>query len=194
VIVSAGGGAVGYRLLSAAIDAFPLAALAGERWLVLAGPQLPLDQYEKLVLQAKSVSLLMDVRRSVPDLAGHLMGARLSVSQAGYNTVADVLAAGCRSVLVPFVGEAETEQSERAGLLATAGRAAVLEESHLSAQTLAQAMQAAMALNLPDAAPELNGARRSAQILLECLRKCDPLETDQPSRATIDALTAEAVH
>ncbi|MFM9975854.1 MAG: glycosyltransferase family protein, partial [Beijerinckiaceae bacterium] len=115
-IVSAGGGAVGYALLTAALGAYPLAARDAERWLVLTGPQLPVPQYEALVAQAASLSSHIEIRRDVPDLASHLSGARLSISQAGYNTVADILAAGCRSVLVPFAGGEESEQSERAGL------------------------------------------------------------------------------
>jgi predicted glycosyltransferase len=194
VIVSAGGGAVGFDLLSAAISAFPLAAHAGERWLVLAGPHMPRNQYERLAAQAEAVSPLINVKGSVPGLADFMAGARLSVSQAGYNTVADVLAAGCRSVLVPFAGEGETEQGERAGLLAAAGRAVVLEESRLSPESLAQAMRAATALKEPGSPPELNGARRSAQILVQHLHRSDAQEVDQSSRATIDALTAEAAH
>ena len=37
--------------------------------------------------------------------------ARLSVSQAGYNTVCDILRAGCRPLLIPFTAGGETEQT-----------------------------------------------------------------------------------
>ena len=48
------------------------------------------------------------------DLAGLMASARVSVSQAGYNTVCDMLVAGCQSVLVPYASGGETEQSLRA--------------------------------------------------------------------------------
>ncbi len=49
--------------------------------------------------------------------------ADVSVSQAGYNTVADMLVARCRAVLIPYAQDGETEQSDRAGLLEARGAA-----------------------------------------------------------------------
>ena len=40
--------------------------------------------------------------------------AGLSISQSGYNTVCDVLQAGCRAIYVPFAAGGETEQTVRA--------------------------------------------------------------------------------
>jgi predicted glycosyltransferase len=78
----------------------------------------------------------------------------VAVSQAGYNTVADVLSAGCASVLVPFEGEAEKEQLLRAKALACEGRAEIVHESELDAVRLADAIARAAA-----AAPALEPAR-----------------------------------
>jgi predicted glycosyltransferase len=167
VIVSAGGGAVGMRLLRAAIGAKPRSVFADGRWLVLAGPNLP-DAEWAMLRAAAEPDPGIDLRRNVPDLPARLQIAHLSVSQAGYNTVAEVLAAGCPAVLAPFAAGGETEQALRAAALARAGRAVAVEEAALTPERLADAIVAAAAL--PRAAPHrLDGARRTAAILLTAL-------------------------
>ncbi len=157
VIVSVGGGAVGARLLAAALAARPLTRLAGARWLVLAGP----NGAERQAAAEPGVTL----RAFVPDLATRLSRATVSVSQAGYNTVADLLAARCRAVLVPFAAGGETEQARRAALLAARGLAVVVEEAALDAATLAAAIDAACAMPAPDAGLTLDGADETRRIV-----------------------------
>jgi len=165
VVVSAGGGAVGAQLLRTAIAARAATAFADAPWLIVAGPNLPEPEFQALRGAGGGA---IDIRRSVPDLPKRLAGASLSISQAGYNTVAEIMAAGCAAVLVPYAGGGETEQSVRASALARAGRAVALPEAELSPERLAAAMAAAAAL--PRAAPQrLGGAGRSAKILLELL-------------------------
>ena len=62
-----------------------------------------------------------------------LRRCRVSVSQAGYNTVLDILAAGARAVVVPFASERETEQQLRAERLAARGVLELLPETQLTA-------------------------------------------------------------
>jgi predicted glycosyltransferase len=170
VVVSAGGGSVGARLLEAAVSAAPLTRFRADSWLVLAGPNLPHPDFARLQAAAKRVSAKIEVRRSTPDLPACLAGADVSVSQAGYNTVADILVAGCPAVLAPFAAGGETEQSARADALATAGRAVVVRESELSPATVAEAME--QAVRLPKAPPSrLDGAGRTASILLDALAR-----------------------
>jgi predicted glycosyltransferase len=168
VVVSAGGGAVGARLLEAAIRARPLSTLANERWLLLCGPNLPAADHARLQALAGAADRGMTLLRSVPDLAAHLAGARLSISQAGYNTVADVLASGCAAVLSPFAAGGETEQTTRAAALAAARRVSVAPEVDLSPERLAAAIEEALAL--PPAPPQsLDGGARTAELLMEAL-------------------------
>ncbi len=150
VLVSVGGGAVGARLVAAALAARPLTLLADARWLVLAGPNagaLP-----------EAGDARVSVRAFVPDLAARLARARVSVSQAGYNTAADVLAARCRAVLVPYAAGGETEQTRRAALFAARGLAVALDEASLDAASLAAAIDEAATMPAPDADLPLDGA------------------------------------
>ena len=107
----------------------------------------------------------VSVRAFVPDLAALLARARVSVSQAGYNTVADLLAARCRAVLVPYAEGGETEQPRRAAILADRGLAVVVEEAQLTPAALATAIDAALALPDPVFAVALDGADRTRSLI-----------------------------
>lgn len=160
VLVSAGGGAVGRRLLETAIAARPLTALANRTWRLLAGINA------KDIAPRKAQGLIIEAARH--DFTQRLGNCVLSISQAGYNSVVETLQARARALLVPFAGGGEMEQTLRARLLAERGLVDVLEEKDLSAQTLAQAIdRAAVRPRPPAGAVDLGGARRSAELLRE---------------------------
>ncbi|MBV9635491.1 MAG: glycosyl transferase, partial [Methylobacteriaceae bacterium] len=164
VIVSAGGGAVGGALLHAALAARPRTELTDARWLVVTGPNMQADaEAAARRLAGEGVSFA----RFVPDLPQRLRGATLSISQAGYNTVADVLAAGCRSILVPFAAEGETEQTDRARLIQARGRAIMVEESSLDADRLVAAIARVRMLPPPQTDIDLGGAAATASLLMD---------------------------
>ncbi|SMO66249.1 glycosyltransferase family protein [Paracoccus laeviglucosivorans] len=163
VIVSAGGGAVGAPLISAAMGARDLLP-DHLTWCVLTGPNLPQAEYDAIAARGGD---RLAVHRFRPDLAGLMAGAGVSVSQAGYNTVCDVLQAGCRAVLVPFASGGETEQTLRAEKLAGLGLVRMLPEDGLSAECMAAA--------IADAPPQgqvglrLDGAAETARLLRQMI-------------------------
>lgn len=163
VIVSAGGGAVGAALLSAALAARPSTRARDAVWRLLAGGQLPADAFERL-REAAPAGVI--VERARPDFRRLLANASLSVSQAGYNTVMDILAARVPAVLVPFAGGGQTEQSLRAGRLQARGLAEIVAEDALDARVLARAVDRALAAGPAVTAPfSFRGARESARLL-----------------------------
>src|SRR5947208_3595561 len=92
-------------------------------------------------------------------------------SSAGYNTVAGTFRARVLAVLVPFSGGGESEQTLRAQLLAERGAAHMTDEETLSPATLAEAVNRAARAPLPPAGlVDLNGARRSAELLRRWLQ------------------------
>jgi predicted glycosyltransferase len=110
--------------------------------------------------------------RNRPDLAALIARAYLSISQAGYNTLAEILTAGTASVVIPFEGGVETEQRVRAGLLARRGRLAVVPEEALSLDTLCTAMHTAVAARDNSiAGVDLDGAAGTARMLTELLEQ-----------------------
>lgn len=169
IVVSAGGGAVGGGLIRAALEASAQRTDLG-RWCIIAGPNLPQPDFERLAVQAPAHVELVRFRT---DFRSLLTTARLSISQAGYNTVCDIQQAGCRSVLVPFASGGETEQTARAERLDRMGLAVVLPEHALSGDTMASAINQALDLSdLPDVPVlQLDGANRTAELLRDLLNK-----------------------
>jgi predicted glycosyltransferase len=165
VLISAGGGAAGEGLVRSAIGAARLST--ARNWCLIAGPNLPKDAFEKALGDATPS---LSVFRFREDFAALLTGARLSVSQAGYNTVCDILRAGCRSLLIPFAAGGETEQTVRASTLEGLGLATVLAEKDITPASLAAAIEHALSRpKPPQHVLDLDGARRSAEILRRLL-------------------------
>jgi len=162
VVVSAGGGAAGRALLDAAVEARRQGCLADLRWLLLAGTNLPEAEFAALRRAAPSFVTIERFRR---DFASLLRQCRVSVSQAGYNTVLDILAARARAVLVPFAAERETEQLMRAERLAALGAAELVRESELTPSSLAAAIERAAAREPPALTIDTAGAARSARLV-----------------------------
>ena len=162
VLVSAGGGAAGADLVRATVEA--ARRLPGvENWALITGPNLPQAAYDAAAAEAPPGLQLFRFREDFPSL---LAGAELSVSQAGYNTVCDVLRAGCRSLVIPFAAGGETEQTARAERLERLGLARTLPEQGLTGRLLAEAIATALARPKPPAAAlDLDGARGSARLL-----------------------------
>jgi len=166
IVVSAGGGAAGKALVAAAVEAAGL--LEGNRSIALiTGPNLPAGDYQAAVEGAPQG---MQVYRFREDFAGLLANTELSVSQAGYNTVCDVLNAGCRALLVPFAAGGETEQTVRAERLTRLELATWIAEDGVTGPALAEAIEDALLRAKPAAsALDLDGARGSARLLRETL-------------------------
>lgn len=161
VIVAAGGGAVGGKLLRTALAARPLTVLAKAPWRLIAGPNFPAE--ERAVLRNAPGIVIDGLRKDYREL---LCRAALSISQAGYNTVMDILVTGVPSVLVPFAAPGETEQSLRAHLLADRGRVEVADEADLSAELLAAAVDRALGSRQRELTNlELSGATETAALV-----------------------------
>jgi predicted glycosyltransferase len=167
VLVSAGGGAVGRKLLQTALRARDATLLRGATWRVLAGIHCSEANFRELRRAAGDGVIVERNREDFPSL---LANCALSVSQAGYNTVAETLQARARSVLVPFAGTDESEQTLRASLLAERGAAVMLAEKALTPENLAAAINRAARSPQPAAdVVDLNGARRTAELLKQWL-------------------------
>ena len=167
IVVSAGGGAVAHRLVDAAIDC--ARRDPGLQWRILVGPNAGLDALSRWRGMA-SANAIVEPNRA--DFGSLLARARVSVSQAGYNTVADLLCAGARAVLVPFSADGEREQSIRAGVLADAGVAQVIDENLLAPEALLDAIRRADTSPAPPRRRvRLDGAGESADVILEIARR-----------------------
>lgn len=168
IVVSIGGGAAGAALVDAALSARP--QFPTQSWRILLGGEL--DQTTRArALAAASGDPGLTVEPARADFPRLLKRAALSISQAGYNTFVDIVRAGVRSVLVPFVGPGESEQTIRARALAQAGRATVVEEHDLDGSALARAVRATLApAAIPSIAIDLDGCAGSVRAISDTLR------------------------
>ena len=165
VIVSAGGGALSEPLLTTAIAARRKTSLKNTTWRLSAGPSLSEEGFSRL--WALAVDGVV-VERARADFTALLANCTISISQGGYNTVIDVLAAKVRAVIAPYAGGKETEQTLRASLLSDRGALQVVWEEELSAERLAQAVEVALDGPRPDAAGiKTDGATTAANKLAE---------------------------
>jgi predicted glycosyltransferase len=171
VVVSAGGGAAGHALLKAALAARRSGCLADLPWRVIAGTNLPEGDFTALNADLPAGVV---IERFCYNFVGLLRGCRVSVSQAGYNTVLDVLAARARAVLVPFAAERETEQLTRAEQLAALGAVEMVRENELSPQRLAAAIERAAAREPARVAIDTHGAAQTARLIAAMLRPDGP--------------------
>ncbi|MEH6648396.1 MAG: glycosyltransferase [Motiliproteus sp.] len=191
ILISAGGGAVGFALMRACLEALAQPGLFGRCesqlfhdqqgsgqpgycWRFLLGPNVTVEQQQRLNVLLEAIDknrvnvILEPVRPDFPEL---LQRCRLSISQGGYNTLMDLLAAECAAVVVPFEGSGETEQLARTERLQQLGLCRMVREAALTPTELARAV--CQLLDGSDKHPSVpqpltldcNGAALSAQIL-----------------------------
>jgi predicted glycosyltransferase len=165
VLVSAGGSDTGFAILEAAIAARSMSVLSEYRWRVLVSPSIGDSSFQTLQgLAGRGII----VERNRPDFSGLMKRARLSISQAGYNTVTDIINSNLAAVVVPYAEADEIEQTLRAQTLQRHGRLVMLERQDLTATKLAAAVDRACELNTSldvDLAGAANCARMISQWL-----------------------------
>ncbi|MBA4223867.1 MAG: glycosyltransferase [Methylobacterium sp.] len=164
ILVSGGGSAAALPLFDTALAAARL---------------LPQRSFHLLIGRGVAKADFVDLRQSAPDNArvewarpdfpALLAGCALSISQAGYNTVLDLLQAGRPALLVPFDAGNETEQALRAAALARAGLARIATVAE-GPQALAAAIEAALAQGAPPTAKvDLDGAEGTVAAITHLL-------------------------
>jgi len=153
ILVSGGGSAAALPLFEMALAAARL--LPKRAFHLLIGRGIAEADFAKLRQLAPANATVEWAR---PDFPALLAACALSLSQAGYNTVLDLLQAGRPALLAPFDAGNETEQALRAAALERAGLARVAQLAK-GPHVLAAAIEAALVQGAPPvAAVDLGGA------------------------------------
>lgn len=113
-------------------------------------------------LAAGDADIKIDSYRA--DFGSLMASCHLSISQAGYNTVMELIALKCPAVVVPFAEGGESEQTLRARMLTERRVLGMVDPEFLTPGTLAAAVDAAQAP--AELALNLDGARQSAADLI----------------------------
>lgn len=167
IVISVGGGAVGEDLLRAVVAARPYSKHQDIRWRMIAGDSLPQVVYRDLESQCGD-GLSLEGSRS--DFIYVLRNCALSISLGGYNTVMDVMSAGCRNLIAPFSGGVETEQLYRARAFANAGWINLYDGDITDETLFARSIDEALDQPEPDGVGlDFDGADKTAQIISEML-------------------------
>ncbi|PTM40904.1 glycosyltransferase [Bosea sp. 124] len=148
ILVSGGGSGAALPLFRLCVEAARLSDPVW-RWRLLVGRGLGEGLFAEL---RQSASPNVIVERARPDFPELLAACALSISQAGYNTVLDLVAAGRPAIVVPFDEGAETEQAVRADAMERAGLARCLRLSDADAASpgpFAAAVAATLAAGPP---------------------------------------------
>jgi hypothetical protein len=183
ILVSAGGSDAGRKLYETAIAA---AALLPDRpWRVLVGGGVPEAAFGALQRNAPEN---VTVERSRGDFRALLGRCAVSVSQAGYNTMLDLLGARARAVVVPFADGGETEQLQRAQCLAERRLLRVLPGERLSPESLAAAIRDALAAPRPAASGIRTDGLDGTVRIVEELAGARPFRPPATSKANWSAL------
>lgn len=137
IVVSAGGGKVGFDLMSSVMKALSL--LQSRKTLhsyIFTGPFLNNDEFRELKSSADEKT---HIERFTDDFLSFLAAADLSVSMAGYNTCMNLLAADVPALIRPFAQN--REQRMRAERLTRLGTLKILEDHDLKPSRLAKIME-----------------------------------------------------
>ena len=169
VLVSAGGSATGLQILQTALRAKPLSSLNHRHWRLLVSQAIPATDFNQLKATAGDG---VTVERNRADFSDLIKRAQLSISQAGYNTMTDLLNSDTAAVVIPYAEADEKEQSLRAHALQSRGRVIALDQSELAAASLAEAINAALAQR-PELAVNLDGAANSATMISQWLKNAE---------------------
>ncbi len=180
ILVSIGGGRVGYELVECALQASAqLRTSFPHRMMILTGPYMPEEQFQTLLTSA-AMQEQVTILRYTSDFLSYLQEASLSISMAGYNTCMNLLATGTRALVMPFTGGGNTEQTIRAEKLAQLGIVGIVSPSQLRPDYLAERI--IQALRTPSAAHRLSldqdGAKKTATCLEELAVRNTPISND----------------
>lgn len=169
ILVSVGGGRLGYELLESIIKASSILELKiPHQMQIFTGPFMPESLFIQLQ-KAASTRNNINLQRYTNRLLEYMQNADLSISLTGYNTTMNILKTGVRAIVVP-IGHynKDHEQLMRTEKLAKLGIVEVINPNNLQPNYLAQrimhCLETEVSTNFTNLF-NLDGARNTAEIL-----------------------------
>lgn len=183
VLMLGGGGGDAFPLASAFVDA--LASLNGKLRMdavMLTGPNMAAAARETLLARARS---RVRVAGAYDDATVWIRGASAVVMMAGYNSLCEVLRWRKKALVIPRPGPS-AEQRMRSRLFAGRGLIRLLAPEALTPRRLAADLDRLLAdetVPNPAGIPPLDGAQRTARMLLESAPPLRPWLNGSASRS-----------
>ncbi len=167
IVVSIGGGRVGYELVECAIQAGEvLESSLPHRMVIFTGPYMSEEEYAKLEQLVRGMSHLT-LQRYTNQFLSYLEQADLSISMAGYNTCMNIVSTGVRALMLPFMGRGNEEQLIRTRKLEKQGRVIGLDAEKLQVDYLEKKIKDILhtAPRLTGSPIDIHGAENTARSL-----------------------------
>ena len=142
VLVSVGGGILGWDMITTAVQAWKILCEHGYvqnmKMVIFAGVFIKDDEYDAIKEMCTEDSFYFS--RFTNNFLQWMQSAELSISQAGYNTCMNVLETGVRAILVPIPRYVDIDQNIRAQKLADLGVVDTIRSESLHSENLITAM------------------------------------------------------
>lgn len=173
ILVTTGGGGDGGEVIEAYLSGLStLPRNVALRSTVIFGPQMPQARRAEIL---RRFDYMADVAflEFEAEIANRYAQSDVVVSQAGYNTVCELLSFSRRAILVPR-SEPVREQLIRARLMAQQGFFECIEPQDLTPENLIAKVREALSSSLNPTTPDLDGLpviRERAARLLSCRRR-----------------------
>ena len=139
VLVTAGGGADGFSVMSNYLQGLALRPQRGFKTLMILGPEMSADKRGELTRRASSCGDVI-VKEFSDDMISAMNAADLVVSMGGYNTVCELLTLKKKAIVVPRSLPVQ-EQSIRAGRMQDIGLFRTVHSCALTPEVLIGAVE-----------------------------------------------------
>ncbi|MBF2066869.1 MAG: glycosyl transferase [Calothrix sp. C42_A2020_038] len=183
ILVSVGGGRIGYELLETVIEASSILKTAIPNVIkIFTGPFMPEEKVEQLK-QAASNQDHQDniyIERYTLQLLAYMKTADISISLSGYNTTMNILSTGVRALVVPIGHETQDkEQLIRTQKLEQMGAIDFIHPDNLTPGHLVEKILDCLSkpVTNSDLVFDMNGAENTKNFLKEFLDSLTPLQT-----------------
>lgn len=171
ILVSIGGGRVGYELVECAITASStLEKVLPHRMLIFAGPYMSEEQFLELqTLSEKRPNI--SLRQYTNQFLVYMEKADVSISMAGYNTCMNILITGVKALVLPFTGDNDDEQTIRTRKLERLGVVTMIHPEELQPDLLAGKILRSLQSRLATLDPPLDtqGVEKTSAFLADLL-------------------------
>ena len=170
ILVSIGGGRVGYNLLESLIYSSPALSLKIEhKILIFTGPFMPEEQFIQLQHLSSRLSHI-EIYRYTPNLIHYMYESDISISMAGYNTIADILVTRIPSLLFIFDFQyQDDEQKIRAEKLEQFGIVDIIRSDELQSDLIANKIYNHLQKKVSKLQVDLDGAKNTALFLIQLI-------------------------
>ena len=142
VLVSVGGGILGWDLITTAVTAWKILCENGYvqnmKMVIFAGVFMKDAEYDAIKKMCTGDAFYLS--RFTNNFLQWMQNAELSISQAGYNTCMNVLETGVRAILVPILRYVDIDQNIRVQKLADLGVVDTIRSESLNSENLIIAM------------------------------------------------------